>query len=460
MTKFKFIMIAALGFNFCSLGLLFGQDNDKESWKEFGERMEQFGQELSAQIQESLANIDMTEVNEAMEQAQEALQNVHMNMNDMVINMDSHGPMSQMDINKTFKVSKGGELSVNIASGDINVTAWDKDEVSVTATFFDDEEGEGLDIKQNGNNISIEHQNSWGSTADLEIKIPSNFNLELNTTSGDIHVTGAIIGAVTAQTMGGDISTGNVSGKIQIQTSGGDIRIGDVKGENALNTMGGDIRVGNVTDNVLEVQTMGGDITVISASNGLKAKTYGGDIKAETVKGKAEVVTYGGDIKIKNLNGDGDLDTKGGDIEVEKGAGKVSAKTAGGDISFDYLEGSLRAKTASGDIYAALIPSGSGENYINASHGSVTLAFPDNAKATVNVSVRLRGWGFDDDEDSETGITSDFQEVSSSADNDNKDIKKTFSVNGGGPEVKVDVTNSDVNIKKYTGPREKGKNRK
>lgn len=464
MTKSKFILIAALGFSLFSFGRLFGQDQtDKENWNEFsekmaefGDRMAEFGEELSVQIQEAVAdidvNIDMNEINEALENVQVKLNHVQMNMNDVGNDMNEHGTWVQSEINKSFTVSKGGRLSVNLVSGDINISTWDKDEVNITASFFDEEEMEGLKISQTDNTVTVEHRSSWGSTADLEIKIPSNFNLDLNTTSGDIIISGALTGSLTAQTMGGDIGADNITGKIEINTSGGDIHAGDINGENSFNTMGGDITVGNVSGAELKIQTMGGDITVESVASGITAKTYGGDIRVKSVKGDCSTLTYGGDIHIETLAGDGNLDTKGGDIIVEKAAGKITAKTAGGDISFEYLEGSLKAKTASGSIYAALIPAAGSDNYINASHGDITVAFPDNAKATVNVSIRLRGWNFDD-EDSETGITSDFQEVSANSNNNNKDIKKTYSINGGGAAVNIEATNSDVKVVKYTGQR-------
>ncbi len=351
---------------------------------------------------------------------------------------------------KAFTVQSGGDLNVNLMSGDININVWDKSEVSVHVSAFDDEELEGLEIEQQGNTVTVENKGGWwGSEADLDIRVPANFNLQLNTTSGDIHVDGNVNGKVKAQTMGGDIYTNNVNGEINVTTSGGDIRSGDIKGKNYFNTMGGDVRVGAVTGAELNIQTMGGDINVISAAAGVTAKTYGGDIKMDDVKGRCSAVTYGGDIILKTLNGDADLDTKGGDISVEKAYGKLTAKTAGGDIRFDYLEGSLKAKTASGNVYAVLVPIG--DCYINASNGDVNIAFPDKAKATVNVSVRLRGWGLDADED--TGITSDFQETSSNKTNTNKDIKKSYVVNGGGNKVDVEVTNSNVSITKGDVPK-------
>ena len=65
---------------------------------------------------------------------------------------------------------------------------------------------------------------SWFSNikVDVEIKVPTKFNLDINTSGGDIKC-GGISGVLMLNTSGGDIWTDKCSGNINVSTSGGDV---------------------------------------------------------------------------------------------------------------------------------------------------------------------------------------------------------------------------------------------
>ncbi len=56
---------------------------------------------------------------------------------------------------KTFTVSKGGTLDVSVNVGDIHILTTQRNEVTVTADFEEDEDNDDLKIRQKGNAISV-----------------------------------------------------------------------------------------------------------------------------------------------------------------------------------------------------------------------------------------------------------------------------------------------------------------
>ncbi len=228
---------------------------------------------------------------------------------------------------KSFNISQGKNLVVELNSGDVKVTYWDKAEVSVKI-FGDDDAIDKMNFSVEGNDEEIRvigkkksSSSSWFNSIDVEveIKVPTEFNLE-------------------------------------ISTSGGDIKCGGIKGKAKLNTSGGDVWADKFSGD-LSVTTSGGDIFLFCRDAEINAVTSGGDIRLEYEgenKG-IEISTSGGDIEVKlpkMFNADIDLSTSGGDVscslsmtnvkkssdsrlvgDLNGGGEKLSAHTSGGDIS-------------------------------------------------------------------------------------------------------------------------------
>ncbi|UCH83313.1 MAG: hypothetical protein JSW50_12740 [Candidatus Latescibacterota bacterium] len=352
------------------------------------------------------------------------------------------------DVSKSFEVKKGGTLVVEIddAGADIIVKTWDKNEVFVQVVGIPEDEIEELEMSESGNIVRVEYDgyNGWGRSRNARITatVPTDFNLELGTSGGDIEVTDKIKGNVDAGTSGGDIEVSVVEGDLDLKTSGGDVTAEDVIGQASLKTSGGDIEVGNVRGELI-AGTAGGDITVGSVEKSLKASTAGGDIIIDDVGGDAVVSTAGGDIEVGKVSGSARVKTAGGDIELGGASGTVEAKTAGGDIECMGVTGSIDGATAGGDIVAELNPKGDDGSSLETKGGDIELVIPSNAKVTIEARIRIRG-KWDDEDDYE--ITSDFE--AETHDKDSKNIKATYVLNGGGPRITLETVNGNIHIAK------------
>lgn len=356
----------------------------------------------------------------------------------------SQAAQQSNEISKSFKVSKGGELLLNVTPGDIFVTTWDKNEISLKIKTKHKDDFNKLDVGQAGNRVRINYIADWGSSNDVEVYliVPDKINLILSTSSGDISLKNNITGMVSLSTRGGDIVASNIQGEVSINTAGGDIKIGDVSGKLNVNTSGGDISVGKIKGDPASFNTMGGDIKIEYAGCDFNAKTFGGDIIIGNIDGNSNISTFGGDIELKNVDGKVEMNTFGGDLSLESCSGSVKAETKGGDISLKKLSGSVYANTLSGDIYVELLNDFSGTAKVKTSSGDINLKISEKAKATIQARVKIRN-SFDDDKET---IISDF--TSTTMNKKSHEIKGVFKISGGGNEIYLNTLSGKISIKK------------
>jgi len=333
---------------------------------------------------------------------------------------------------KTFTVTKGGDLEVNVNCGDIKLKTWDKDQVSITVDGLDDEDLDEVHMTQSGNSIRVEYRPRWNWSGDVtfRVSLPAQFDADIHTSGGNIDVRGTMKGKLTGYTSGGDIHTENVEGATNLKTSGGDITLGDVSGE-------------------AEVRTSGGEIKVERVGKSLKASTAGGDVEVGDVGGDAVLSSSGGEVKVGKVSGSATLKTAGGDIELRSASGEVEAKTAGGNIRLEKITGSISAKTAGGDVLAELIPSGKGMSELRTAGGNVVLSIDGSSSATIDATIRIQGRWMHRNE--EYDIRSDFQAESKNVDKDEQEIHAVYKLNGGGERITIETTNGNIEIRKLSG---------
>lgn len=348
---------------------------------------------------------------------------------------------------KSFTASKGGSLEVSTNVGDIRISPWDKNEVYVNVEGVDDEDLDRVKMTQSGNTVRVVFRPKWHDYGDVrfEVSVPSQFDIDISTSGGNLEFTGAISGKIKGSTSGGDIKLRNIAGTVDMSTAGGDVRTGDIQGNGYLKTSGGDIEIGAVNGE-LEVGTSGGNIRVEGVGKSLEAKTSGGDIEIGNVGGEARVSTSGGDIKMGKVSGKASMSTAGGNIELKGASGTVTAKTAGGDVRLENITGSIEAKTAGGEVDAELFPSGKGSSRLTSAGGNVKLRVPENAKVTIEAVIRVQDRWWKGSE--RYKIRSDFKSDTYVKDGEEDEIRATYILNGGGESIFLETVNADIDIKK------------
>ena len=357
----------------------------------------------------------------------------------------SAAPAVGGDRTKTFTVGKGGTIDVTIQGGNIVITPWDRDEVSVRIRDADDDDDPGIRMSQYGTTVLIEDTHGSSDDITLEINIPSRFDVRLRSSSGDIEINGPLTGRMKGTTGGGNVRLGNLGGSIEMKTSGGDITGGDIGGDLDLNTSGGDIRMGKVTGSATAT-TSGGDITVASVGKKIRASTSGGNIAIGDVGGEAIVSTSGGDIATGSVSGNASLTTAGGNVLLHGATGTVRATSAGGDLQLENVTGSLEGSTAGGNVVAMLNPGKNGRSRLNTAGGDIKLFVPEGAKATINARIHIGGWWRSQKDTYE--IRSDFTMQGYEKDEQAHEIRATILLNGGGEQVTLTAVSGSIEIRK------------
>jgi hypothetical protein len=245
-------------------------------------------------------------------------------------------------VEKTFTVQSGGNLKASTQGGDITIKTADVNEVHITAkqvirASTDKEADEILEdltltFELNGNDVTAEAKYEkgrmgmhWGSWPPVQVSftvtVPRNFNLNLNTSGGDIAVA-SLKGDVRARTSGGSLQFERIDGDIDGHTSGGDIILTEGTARAKLGTSGGNIHIEHA-GGPIEVATSGGDIVINSVAQLISATTSGGNVKAtltEPLKQDTVLSTSGGDVRVHIVKGAGfqlDASTSGGDVNAE-----------------------------------------------------------------------------------------------------------------------------------------------
>jgi len=243
--------------------------------------------------------------------------NIHLSSNDDL----------QLIKEKSFNISPGKNILVEISSGDVKVTYWDKDEVYIKI-FGNENAMEKMNFNMEGTEEMIKISgkkkssiSSWFSNVnvEVEIKVPAQFNLDISTA-------------------GGDIKCGGITGKAELNTSGGDIWADKFSGVMNASTSGGNIFLFSRDSNI-EAETSGGDIKLEyeGENKGIDLSTSGGDIEVivpTEIKASMELSTSGGDVSCL-LNMSNVKKSSGSRLigDLKGGGQKLSAHTSGGDIT-------------------------------------------------------------------------------------------------------------------------------
>lgn len=343
---------------------------------------------------------------------------------------------------KTFNVGKGGTLEVSTTFGDIEIKTWEKDEIFVKYDADEDEEELVNDIKfnQSGNNLTIKATDGYGTS--FEITVPVNYNLKLVTQAGDIIVSSALQGEVTASTSGGDVRVKDIDGKVKLVTSGGDVLTGNINGNANISSAGGDLKTGGIKGDAV-LSTGGGNVIILNTNKTLTVSTGGGNVSVGNTGGVTKVTTGGGNVAIGKVNGAAVITTGGGDIKVEGVTGEVKSVTGSGNVSIVSNEDNVNVVSGAGDVFVTFHPGTSGESKIVTGYGNIKLSIPENSKTTIVAKIKGKYWA--DSKDDE-GFKSDFP--STTVNKDGNSITTIYQINGGGSEVNVETGSGTIEIRK------------
>jgi Putative adhesin len=257
-----------------------------------------------------------------------------------------------------------GVVEISNVSGNIEVSGWDRTEVSVHAELAAG--AEGVDVSSESGHTSIKvrqpHGFGHGGEARLQVKIPKDSELDVSAVSADVRTSGvlgvqrlsAVSGDVTAEIAGADVELKMVSGNVQVKGhgQGARLRASTVSGDLHLEHVGGDIEAGTVN---------GALIASLENAHSLRAHTTSGDLRFEGT------LAHGATVEATSVSGD--LSVRA----VADGGFAYEVRSFSGDISDCFNISPEHTKYGPGSHLTGTRGDGAGHIRLNTMSGDVQL---------------------------------------------------------------------------------------
>ena len=270
-------------------------------------------------------------------------------------------------INQTRPLDPRGRVEVDNVKGRVEVVAWNRPEVQLSGSLGSGVEK--LSVEGDSKVLRIKvHYPARGRNAEpsrLVLQVPLLADLEVDTVSADISVSGVAPRELELQSVSGGITANGAPGRGKISTVSGDIQL-------AMNTPR--LRVETVSGKLVTQGRLNGEIALESVSGDVRLNTLGERVRklsANTVSGDmvlALALAEDGEIRMESVSGDlhlqlpadlsaqvsgesfsGDLSAPGAKIRKEEFGPGSSFR-----VRYGAGKGDIRMQTFSGDARLTL----------------------------------------------------------------------------------------------------------
>jgi hypothetical protein len=238
---------------------------------------------------------------------------------------------AQEKLNRGWPVDADVAVRINLAAGQLRITAWERDSMAVTGTippgggsFYGGGRGKGAKL-----GVDTRDQSGAGPGSNLEVSLPKGARLWVKTVSASVEVIG-VEGEVDLISVSGGLTIHGAPRVLTAETIDGLVISEGARGVQRLRTGGGSITV----------RASEGDITATSVGGGVDAFVERLD------RGRFESVT--GPVLFAGAV------APGGSLEAETHSADVTLRLVG-NVDAEFLLTSV-----GGVVYNKLIPKGSG----------------------------------------------------------------------------------------------------
>ena len=273
-------------------------------------------------------------------------------------------PVWAEDIDQTLPADEGGEIKIDIVSGDVRVIGWNKAEVRVKGELPKNKDDFVFKVNGNKTRIELEPKHSfWNSSngaATLEIHVPQYSSIKAEGASTTFEIE-KVLGSIDVSSMSGDLTLEGGNDNIELEAVSGNITVQGATGQLNLSSVSGDVTV-DANANYFEAQTVSGDIEAnIGSAEKIELESVSGDINVSLLiddNGRLDAGTVSGDIEIEfqndDINARFDIETgPGGDFRNKISEDRMDEKNRfSSSVEFSLGKGgaSVEIETMSGTI--------------------------------------------------------------------------------------------------------------
>lgn len=272
-------------------------------------------------------------------------------------------------IDQTRPLSPTGSIDISNVKGSIVVRAWDRPEVKISGTLGDGVEklivegdGEHLEVKvKTPQNMGLAGR-KVGST-DLQLMVPLRADLEIDSVSASVDVTGVAPSSVSIDSVSGDVVVAGAPKEIGVDSVSGTVTLTVNSANVEVDSVSGNVNLRGRMNGEISAETVSGDIDIAVKDERPR------ELSATTVSGDATLRTA------LATNGRMHLETVSGDLTLvlpKDLSARVSAETFSGDLRAPGVQVE-RPKYGPGASFDTRYGSGDGEISIETFSGSATL---------------------------------------------------------------------------------------
>lgn len=243
-------------------------------------------------------------------------------------------------------VKPNAPVSIITERGDITVSPTDDSKLRVSVNksakgTSEDEAKKSADnvqvkIALAGNGYHIEsqtgnaqHVDDADVETDLDIRLPAQSPINIQTAHGDIKLAGTTA-PVVITSQSGDLELHDVTGDVTATMDHGDTHIDTVKGNVRLDGHGGEVDISNVN----------GDATIQG--------DFYGPIRAHNIQNTTRYTSSRSNLTIGQLSGEMEMDS--GDLSVSDVNGSFTLTTDNKDVTLDNINGRIDLTDKRGDL--------------------------------------------------------------------------------------------------------------
>src|SRR5437763_1709433 len=331
--------------------------------------------------------------------------------------------------------SAGNSLRVNASHGDVTINAWDENKVRVVVNkkVVADNQSQAdrlnaaskATLVTQGNELVLNSGSNWGPQVrigifntthvrnDLEIYLPRKAAVNLNTSHGDIKISGRE-GDIRLNGAHGDVFLEQIAGNASVTMSHGDFAAHKVTGDLSLSGRANDAEVQDVSGTV----SLDGDFF-----DNVSFTNVGKLVRFNSARTNLQIGSLPGELKMDP-----------GDLRVENAAGGFNVRTRSKDIRLENIGGDVDIENRNGEVelHAGRLPMGSVA--INNQRGPIQVYLPPQMPFELEASAR------------NGEIQSDFSEVH--VQNQGSQAMANGSVGAGGKRVQLTTEHADIEIRR------------
>lgn len=200
-----------------------------------------------------------------------------------------------------------GRVEIENLKGRIQVRAWDQPQVKISGALGDGVEK--LVVEGDSRNLMVKVQypknSGWGGNktgpTDLVLMVPLRAELDIESVSADVDVTGVAPATVSIESVSGNVVLTGAPREVDVETVSGDQR---------LTVNSADVQAESVSGNLVLRGRMNGEVSTETVSGNIDVIVNGervNELSANTVSGDADIRTAlasKGEIKLESVSGD------------------------------------------------------------------------------------------------------------------------------------------------------------